>query len=127
MRVRTSRYVPRRPSRHALRMPCQVVREKDFALVADRMVELSEGGMLVVPRMRVLTGESLIVSFMAPYSRSFVDAEATVARVVHGRRDGDGGFALGLSIDWMDRIARELIRGQIAHLPESGRQRRALA
>ncbi len=127
MRVRTSRYVPRRPSRHALRMPCQVVRERDFALVADRMVELSEGGMLVVPRMRVLTGESLIVSFMAPYSRSFVDAEATVARVVHGRRDGDGGLALGLSIDWMDRIARELIRGQIAHLPESARQRRALA
>jgi hypothetical protein len=110
-------YVPRRPARHAVRLPCQVVRERDFKLIADEMLELSDGGMLVVPKLRVLTGESIVVSFMAPFSRSYIDAEGTVARVLHGRRVGDPGPTLGLSLVGLDPTSRAIVQSQLAFLP----------
>ena len=67
---------------------------------------------------RVLTGEPVTVSFMAPFSRIWVDAEATVARVVHGRRPSDrGAMALGLSFHNIDEAARALLRRNLADLP----------
>lgn len=122
-----SRYVPRRPLRHSVRLGCQVVRARDFKLVADEMVEISEGGLLVLPKVRLLTGESLYVSFMAPFTRSYVDVEATVARVIHGRRLGDVGPSVGLSIDHMDEAARALVRSQLTFLPTVAPRRRTLS
>lgn len=110
-------WTPKRPSRHVLRIPCQVVRERDFRLVARRTLDLSESGLLVDPIARVLTGEPVLVSFMAPFSRIWVDAEATVARVVHGRRNGDRGMALGLSFDAIDEVARALLRRALRDIP----------
>ena len=57
MRSRSVRYIPRRPSRHAIRIPCQVVRPRDFKLIAESTLDLSELGMLAVPNRMVLTGE----------------------------------------------------------------------
>ncbi len=122
-----ARYVPRRPSRHAVRLGCQVIRERDFKLVADEVLDLSEAGMLVVPKLRILTGEKLIVSFMAPFTRSYVDAEASVARVVHGRRLGDMGRGLGLSFDWMGYAGRELLRSQLDLMPSMAPKRRVFS
>lgn len=107
----------RRPLRHSVRLTCQVVRERDFKLIADRIVDLSENGMLVPTDDRVLTGETVIVSFMAPYSRVWIDTEATVARVVHGRREGDEGRALGLEFDGLDDVSRALLRRNLLALP----------
>ena len=53
--------------------------------------------MLVPTDLPVLTGEPLLVSFRPPLSGRWLDAEAVVARVVHGRRPGDHGRRLGLS------------------------------
>jgi hypothetical protein len=128
MRSRSfARYVPRRPSRHRIRLACQVVRERDFRLIADEMVELSDSGMLVVPKLRVMTGESLIVSFMAPFTRMFLDTEAVVARVIHGRRLGDEGPRLGLELSGMDGMARTILRAQLSELPTIAPRRRALS
>ncbi len=128
MRSRSfARYVPRRPARHRIRLACQVVRERDFKLISDEMVELSDSGMLVVPKLRVMTGESLIVSFMAPYTRMFLDAEAVVSRVVHGRRLGDEGPALGLELSGMDPLARTILRAQLEHMPPAPPRRRSLS
>ena len=107
----------RRPTRHHLRLPCQVVRERDFTLVADRCFDLSEEGLFVPTLSTVLTGEDLLVSFMAPFSRSFVDAEVRVARVIHGRRRGDRGRALGLSFTEMDDTCRMVLQKQLAGMP----------
>jgi hypothetical protein len=115
--MRQRLWTPRRPSRHAIRIDCQVVRERDFQLIARKVLDLSETGMLVRPIARVLTGEPVIVTFMAPFSRTFIDAEATVARVVHGRRPGDGGMALGLSFDGIDSWARALLGHALRGLP----------
>src|SRR5438445_56001 len=76
----------RRALRHAVQISCQVVRERDFRLVGDRIVDLSTSGMLVTPADPVLTGERIIASFRLPNSTYWIDVDATVARVVHGRR-----------------------------------------
>lgn len=128
MRSRSSaRYVPRRPSRHSVRLGCQIVRERDFKLVSDEIVELSEEGALVVPRFRLLTGENLLLTFMAPFTRTFIDAEAVVARVIHGRRLGDSGPSLGISITHMDSAAQALVKSQLTFLPLVAPRRRVLS
>lgn len=127
MRSRTAaRYVPRRPSRHSVRLGCQIVRERDFKLVSDEIVELSEGGLLVLPKetARILTGENVLISFMAPFTRTFVDAEAVVARVIHGRRMGDPTPSLGLSITHMSEACQALVRSQLTFLPTAPPRRR---
>lgn len=115
--METHRYTPLRPRRHAVRLACQVVRERDWKLIADEISDLSEVGMLVLPKSRVLTGEKVIVSFMAPFSRYWIDAEATVTRVVHGRRDTDYRPAFALSFDAIDEVSRALLRKNLAGTP----------
>jgi hypothetical protein len=73
--------------------------------------------MLVASDARVLTGESLIVTFRMPFSRTWVDAEATVARVIHGRRPTDRRRALGLFFDHIDDRSRSLLRTNLSELP----------
>ena len=50
----------RRLPRLAARIACQVVRERDFRLVADRVLDLSSNGVLVGPADPVLTGERIM-------------------------------------------------------------------
>jgi hypothetical protein len=104
-----------RMPRHLMRLPCQVVRERDFRLIADRVENLSLTGLSVSPAEPVLTGEKLIVSFRLPHEGIWVDAEARVTRVIHGRRPGEDQRALGLafedvSVELQLAIARELLR-----------------
>lgn len=124
MLSRSLPYVPRRPSRHPVRLSCEVVRERDFQLVAREIIEISENGLLVKPETRVLTGDELIVTFMAPFSRIFIDAEAVVARVVHGRRLTDGGPALGLSFQSIDEVSRALLAQNLSYLPSRAPHKR---
>ena len=109
--------VTNRPSRHTLRIPCQIVRERDFRLVADRVLNLSLSGMLVTPADPVLTGERLIVSFELPRWGIWVDAEAVVARVVHGRRPGEFSRALGLEFEDLDESSRFALECHLRHVP----------
>ncbi|MBX3262182.1 MAG: PilZ domain-containing protein [Labilithrix sp.] len=96
-------------SRREVVLPCQAVREHDFRLIADRTLDISVEGLLLPLRTRVLTGESLIVSFAIP--GMWIDAEATVARVVHGRRPGDDGLAVGVLFDRIAPSARAALAG----------------
>ena len=85
----------RRTLRRSARVHCQVVRDRDFRLVGSHAVDVSPMGMLVASDEVVLTGEPVLVSFRLPRSLYWFDAQATVARVVHGRRPGDRGRCLG--------------------------------
>lgn len=107
---------PSRPSRRIatrrqVLLPCQVVRLSDFKLIADRTIDVSIEGMLVPSSAHevVLTGETMIVSF--PIPGMWIDAEATVMRVVHGRRPCDDGPALGLEFDVISPSARAALAG----------------
>ena len=96
--------------RHAVNIPCQVVRERDFRLVADQIVDLSTSGMLVTPADPLLTGERVIASFRLPNSTFWIDVEATVARVAHGRRPSEHSRAIGLEFDPLPGLT-ELVMG----------------
>lgn len=117
--VRESR---RAAARREVVLPCQAVREHDFELIADRTLDISIDGLLLPLRTRVLTGESLIVSFAIP--GMWIDAEATVARVIHGRRPGDDGLAVGVLFDRIAPSARAalagFLHGRRAPLPRRG-------
>jgi hypothetical protein len=116
-----------RHTRRLARLPCQVVRERDFRLVADTITNLSSTGLLVTPADPVLTGERLLVSFQVPGSSVWIDTEATVARVVHGRRPGEYSRALGLEFDPLPPTARLALQhalGRLAPVPPGARSGR---
>ena len=106
-----------RPPRHRIRIPCQVVRMRDFKLVADSIVNLSLGGILVGPSDPVLTGEPLFISFKLPCSGEWIDSDAVVARVVHGRRDEDETRQLGVRFGLLSPSAIAAVRAQIRRAP----------
>ncbi|HVJ91739.1 MAG TPA: PilZ domain-containing protein, partial [Labilithrix sp.] len=90
--------------------------------IADRTLDVSAAGLLLPLLRPVLTGESLIVSFSIP--GTWVDAEATVVRVVHGRRPGDDGLAVGVLFDELSPAVRgslsAFLRRFRAPLPRRG-------
>lgn len=108
---------PRRAFRRYVRIDCQVVREHDFRLIGDLALDLSERGMLVRTKERVLTGEDVVVSFRPPSSNRFVDALGHVARVVHGRRPGDRGRCLGIELYAMGEEDRRILWESLRGLP----------
>lgn len=95
---------PARPPRYLLRVPCQVVRLRDFRLVADRVEDVSAGGLLVSPAEPVLTGEPVLISMRFPATGDWLDVEAFVTRIVHGRRPGETARCLGIEFDRLDRF-----------------------
>lgn len=107
----------RRTARRSVVVECQVVRERDFKLVGESTLDLSPEGMLVLTRDRVLTGEDLLITFKTPILGTWFDAEARVARVIHGRRPGDYGRALGIRFRRLDRIAKSLLEASLRNFP----------
>ncbi len=118
----------RRPIRHTVHIRCEVVRERDFRLVADTVINVSRDGVLVAPAEPVLTGERIILSFPSPAGAGWIDAEATVARVIHGRRPGEFQRCLGLKFESLDASSREALKRTLACAPPSppGAQRHDL-
>jgi hypothetical protein len=114
-----------RAPRRIVSARCQVVRERDFRLIADQVVDLSPGGALVMPADPCLTGEKVIVSFQVPYLLNYIDAEATVARVVHGRRPGEYSRGLALHFDHVEGLQKFLLERALAYLPPAPPRYRA--
>lgn len=107
----------RREVRRAVGLTCQVVRERDFRLISDQAVDLSPDGMLVSSDHDMVVGENLIVSFKATQLGLWFDTEASVARIIQGRRDGDRGAGIGLSFSTLDRVKRLILRGHLRRVP----------
>jgi hypothetical protein len=93
------------------------VRMRDGRLVGDRAVDLSPQGMLVLSDERVEPGESLLVSFRATECSIWFDTDATLTRVVEGRRPGDRGRALGLHFGSLSALMRLILRGPLNRAP----------
>jgi hypothetical protein len=107
----------RRALRRGVRVDCQIVRERDFKLIGSRGLDLSPLGMLVLAQEPVLTGEPLVVSFRLPQSAWWFDSEATVSRVVHGRRPGDRGRCFGLEFETLDRAVQHFLHTVLQGVP----------
>jgi hypothetical protein len=81
--------------------------------------------MLVPIDLPVLTGEPLLVSFdLAGLGRArretWLDAEAVVARVEHGRRPGDQGRRVGIAFEGLTPETRQSLFGHLRTLPPAG-------
>lgn len=100
--------------RRSVQLACQVVRERDFRQVARWIVDLSPEGLLVPAEWPVLTGQPLLLSFRAPLSGAWIDAEVVVARVVHGRRPADRGLGLGLAFEHLAPDDRDRLTNEVA-------------
>lgn len=113
--------VAARPSRRAttrrdVLIPCQAVRERDFKLIANYALDVSVEGMLLRTQgERILTGEAIIVSF--PIPGMWIDAEAFVTRVVHNRRPGDEGPAVGILFDVISPASRAALAAHLHGRP----------
>lgn len=113
-----------RSPRFSVRIPCQLVRLRDFRLVGKTIADLSEEGALVEASEAVLTGEPLLLSFRAPFSSRWIDADAVVARVLHGRRPGDLRRSFGVSFTSLGPEARRLLHEGLWGLPHRRPARR---
>jgi hypothetical protein len=111
--------------RRLLRQRCQVVRERDFKLIADQVVDLSATGALVMPADPVLTGERVILSFQLPSSLHWVDTEALVTRVLHGRRPGEHTRGIALELDGLSGLNRFMLERALKYLPPAPPRYRA--
>jgi hypothetical protein len=107
--VHASRVSRRASTRRALTLPCQVVRERGFQLIADRTFDLSAEGMLVPLGAAVDGGEPVIASFEIP--GTWIDVEAVVTRVIHGRRPYDEMPAVGIAFTSLSPSARAALAG----------------
>jgi c-di-GMP-binding flagellar brake protein YcgR len=101
--------------RRAVSIPCEVVRQRDFQAVATAgTLDLSEHGMRLKSNAKLLTGEEVFVSFLLP-GEGIVAGEATVARMVHGRRPIDRqGRAIGLAFDDLDSDSQRRLQRFLA-------------
>lgn len=107
----------RRATRRSVLVDCQVVRERGFELLGERAVDLSLHGMLLSSRRSATIGEEVIVTLRVPGTRLWIDTLATVVRVVHGRRAGDRGPALGLAFDPLAPEDERLLRAHLGVFP----------
>ena len=107
----------RRAVRRAHSISCQVVREADFRLVGETAIDVSPHGMLIKLRSDVEVGDKLIVSFRATDMGIWFDSDATVRRVVHGRRPTDSGPAFGISLDTLSNVHRFIMKGYLRNIP----------
>src|SRR5271167_4770976 len=103
----------RREVRRRMTLPCRVVRERDFRLIGTNALDVSPDGMLVRTIRDVAPGDELIVAFRATELGIWFDAEATVARVLRGRRLKDHGRCIGISFTRFDPVARLVLRGHL--------------
>lgn len=107
----------RREVRRSISLPCQIVREKDFRLIAETALDLSPDGMLIATEMDLDPGENVFVSFRATELGIWFDSEAKVARVIRGRRPTDKGKGIGLHFSTMSNVKRFILRNHLRKVP----------
>ena len=107
----------RKALRRQVRVPCQVVRESDFCLVADACLDLSPRGMRVCSISPVALNTPVLVSFRVPAAGVHMDVNAVVTRVARGRRHGERGATLGLSFVDLSPVEAVTLSARLRGLP----------
>ncbi len=115
----------RRVIRRSVRLACQVVRERDFKLLASTTLDLSPDGVLVPTEADAVSGDEVIVSFRATPFGLWFDTDGEVVRVLHGRRRGEAGRCLGIRFASLDAVSRLILRGDLRRIPPPVPQRDA--
>lgn len=107
----------RRSTRRAWQGRCHAISLHDFRMMGQRVLDLSPHGLLVAADTPVEVGERVLVSFQAPRGDGWFDAEARVARIVEGWREGDPGYCMGLRFTGIPLSTRLELRQRLQGLP----------
>ncbi|MCK6587991.1 MAG: PilZ domain-containing protein [Polyangiaceae bacterium] len=108
----------RRSVRRDVEVECQVVRAQGGEVLAERAVDLSTDGMLVLSQAACVLGESMLATFCVPGTAQWMTVPARVARVIAGRRHNDPGRAVALEFEVLDIEVQRTIRAALEILPE---------
>ncbi len=103
--------------RRTLRVPCQVVCEHNFTLLARETVDLSLEGMAVRALLPATERTPVLVSFRVPGSSLYIDVDAVITRMAWGRRDEDEGAVLGLRYLNLSAVDRAILASRLRGLP----------
>lgn len=103
--------------RRAVKMPCEVVRTRDWRPIGKTMVDLSASGMQVLAEDEADLGEDLQVLFRVPFTNLWSFVEGKVTRVIHGWRTGDWGPSYGIALGDMDPFVELTLRGTLWRFP----------
>jgi hypothetical protein len=107
----------RKSLRRYVRSRCHAVALDQFRLIGEQILDLSPRGALVACDAPVNVGDRVLLSFQAPETDAWIDAEAEVARVLEGWRSGDPGYSAGLRFTGLDRATRDELVVALAGLP----------
>jgi PilZ domain len=112
------RVAERHAIRHAVDLPCSVVREKDSKLASLRALDLSPQGMRVELRdVDVDVGDRFFVCFRTTPFGIWFYTDAYATRLLQGRRPKDRGRSLGLRFESLSSVSRLCIRGALRRVP----------
>ncbi|HQY63417.1 MAG: PilZ domain-containing protein [Myxococcales bacterium] len=104
----------RRANRKLKSIPCQLIRHSDRQVFPEQTTDLSEAGMFIESDAGLVVGDTLTVSFQTGDLGLWVDAQATIVRLVRGRRREDrGGVGFGLRFDGLEAVKRLVVRGAL--------------
>jgi hypothetical protein len=103
--------------RRATNARCQAVSETRFRLIGERALDLSTEGLLLACDEEVHVGERVLLSIEMPGTKTWIDAEAMVVRVVEGYREGDRGYCAGLRFTAIDFDAYRELRSSLRGAP----------
>jgi hypothetical protein len=114
----------RRTLRRGVRTRCLALRAQGLRQVGEQLLDLSPRGALIACDARVELGERLLLGFVPPGSGAWIDAEAEIARIIHGYRDGDRGYCAGVRFVSLDRASHGELLVRLAGVPPPVPQRR---
>ncbi len=106
----------RKSTRRAVRVDCQVIREKDFKLLGQSALNISADGLLLKSRFRAQKGEALLISFRVPGTNQWIDTEATVARF-ESSDSPRKAHTIGVAFESLDSESKRLLRAKISRFP----------
>jgi hypothetical protein len=107
----------RKSVRRFARTRCEVVRERDFAQLGTRAIDVSSEGLFLMTDRDGRIGDEVILSFLIPGTERWFDAEGHVARIIRGRRIGDVAMGLGIEFDRTERESQATLRMALRKLP----------
>ncbi len=114
----------RRVLRLALRGRCEAGALDGFRRLGERVLDVSPHGMMLAANDAEQVGDAVIVTFqLGDDLDTWFDAEAEVARVIEGWREGDPGYALGLRFTNIDLGTRLVLAEKLVGTPPPVPQR----
>jgi hypothetical protein len=108
----------RKTIRRAIRSECTAFGTNEYREIGTGILDLSPQGTLVACDQPVEIGDPIMLFFKAPGDDDlWLDAEAEVARIIHGMRRYDRGYCMGLRFTYLEKPDRKHLSNRLVGYP----------